>query len=50
MPLKSLRLPHMNDAKIAKFCNLWTFWLVIQLIRGQNVQRLQIFAILPSFL
>ncbi len=27
-----LRLPHRNDAKIAKICNLWTFWLVIQLI------------------
>ncbi len=25
-----LRLPHTNDAKIAKICNLWTFWLVIQ--------------------
>ena len=27
-----LRLPHRNDAKIAKICNLWTFWLVIQQI------------------
>ncbi len=27
-----LRLPHRNDAKIAKVCNIWTFWLVIQLI------------------
>ncbi len=26
------RLPHRNDAKIAKICNLWTFWLVGQLI------------------
>ncbi len=40
-----LRLLHRNDAKIAKICNLWTFWLVIT---GQNVQRLQIFAILAS--
>ncbi len=26
----TLRLPHRNDAEIAKICNLWTFWLVIQ--------------------
>ncbi len=25
-----LRLPHRNDDKIAKICNLWTFWPVIQ--------------------
>ena len=25
-----LRLPHRNDAKIAKIRNLWTFWPVIQ--------------------
>ncbi len=25
-----LRLPHRNDAKIAKICNLWIFWPVIQ--------------------
>ncbi len=25
-----LRLPHRNDAKIAKICNLWTFWLVME--------------------
>ncbi len=30
--LWGLRLPHRNDAEIAKICNLWTFWLVIQLI------------------
>ncbi len=50
-----LRLPHRNDAKIAKICFLWTFWLVIQLINhllsdfkmwfigwitGQNVKKL----------
>ena len=29
----SLRLPHRNDAEIAKICNLWPFWLVIQLIK-----------------
>ncbi len=34
------------DAKIAKICNRWTFWPVIT---SQNVQRLQIFAILASF-
>ncbi len=28
----SLRLPYWNDAEIAKFCNLWMFWPVIQLI------------------
>ncbi len=27
-----LRLPYRNDAEIAKFCDLWTFWPVIQLI------------------
>ncbi len=27
-----LRLPHRNDAKMAKICNLWTFWPLIQLI------------------
>ncbi len=27
-----LSLPHRNDAEIAKICNLWTFWLAIQLI------------------
>ncbi len=27
-----LRLPCRNEAEIAKFCNLWTFWPVIQLI------------------
>ena len=61
-----LRLPHRNDAKIAKICNLRTFWLVIHLINhlfcpilnrwfigwitSQDVQRLQIFAILDAFL
>ncbi len=30
--LFTLRLPHRNDAKIAKICILWTFWLVTQLI------------------
>ena len=28
--LLQLRLPHRNDAKIAKICNLCTFWPVIQ--------------------
>ncbi len=28
----ALRLPYRNDAKIAQICNLWTLWLVIQLI------------------
>ena len=32
MPNHYLRLPHRNDAKIAKICILWTFCLVIQLI------------------
>ncbi len=30
--LAVLRLPHRNDVKIAKICNFWTFWHVIQLI------------------
>ncbi len=34
-PGKILRLPHRNDAKIAKICNLWTFWSVIQPILGE---------------
>ncbi len=62
----ALRLPHRNDAKIAKICNLWAFSAVsqsgvhtgsaplkrwlIDRITGQNVQRLRIFAILASFL
>ena len=29
-----LRLPHRNDAKIAKICNRWTFWPVIQPINN----------------
>ncbi len=28
----ALRLPDSYDAKIAKICNLWTFWPVIQSI------------------
>ena len=28
-----LRIPDNYDAKIAKICNLWTFWLVLQLKR-----------------
>ncbi len=27
-----LRIPDSYDAKIAKICNFWTFWPVIQLI------------------
>ncbi len=30
----TLRLPHRNNAGIAKICNLWPFWLVIQLINN----------------
>ncbi len=44
-PHEALRIPDSYDAKI---CNLWTFWPEIQLITGQNVQRLQIFAIFAS--
>ncbi len=46
-----LRIPDSYDAKIAKFCYLWTFWPVIQLKKiftGQNLQILQIFAIFAS--
>ncbi len=31
--LLNLRLPYRNDVEIAEFCNLWTFWPVIQPIR-----------------
>ncbi len=41
-----LRLPHMNDAKIAKMCNIWTFWLVIQLIN--RLFRIQKKAFMPN--
>ena len=41
-----LRLPHRNDATIAKFCSLWTFWLVIQLIN--SLFRIQKKASLPD--
>ena len=30
--LKDLRIPDSYDAKIAKICNLWTFWPVIKLL------------------
>ncbi len=55
-----LRIPASYEVKIAKICNFWTFWPVIQLIKmvyinlliwiiswiiGQNVQRLLIFAV-----
>ncbi len=56
-----LRILARYDAKIAKICNLWTFWPVIQLIchlleiqkkMGYylNVQKLNIFAIFASYL
>ncbi len=33
-----LRLPHRNDAKIAKILNLWTFWPINHLFKiRQNV-------------
>ncbi len=31
-----LRLPDSYDAKVAKICNLWTFWPVIQSILKSN--------------
>ncbi len=43
-----LRLPHRNDAKIAKFCNLWTFWIVIQLIN--HLFKIQKNAFCPTLL
>ena len=46
----ALRLPHRNDAKIAIIRNLWTFWPVVSWITSQNVQSLEIFDILASFL
>ncbi len=36
-----LRLPDSYDAKIAKICNLWTFWPVIQLIKDGLLIELQ---------
>ncbi len=33
---KQLRIPDSYDAKIAKNCNLWTFWPVIQLIMSRD--------------
>ncbi len=27
-----LRIPDSYDAKIAKICNLWTYWAIFQLI------------------
>ncbi len=41
----SLRVPHRNDAKIAKICNLW-FWTVIQLI--YHLFKIQKKAFLPN--
>ncbi len=37
--LRHLRVPHRNDGKIAKFGNLGTFWLVIQLINHTTHDR-----------
>ena len=31
-----LRLPHRNDAEIAKISNFWTFWPVFQLISAED--------------
>ncbi len=31
-PFDTLRIPDSYDAKIAKICNVWTFWPVFQLI------------------
>ncbi len=42
----TLRLPHRNDAKITKICNLWTFWHVIQLI--EHLFKIQKKAFLPN--
>ncbi len=33
MVIDYLRIPDSYDAKIAKICDFWTFWPVIQLIR-----------------
>ncbi len=58
--LVPLRIPDSHDAKMAKICNLWRIWPVIQPINNlfkrwfiseitvKNVQMLQIFAILAS--
>ncbi len=40
-----LRIPDSYDAKIAKICNLWTLWLVIQLINHLlKIRQKSIFA------
>ncbi len=36
----------MNDAKIANICNLWTFWLLIQLVN--HLFKFQKKAFLPN--
>ena len=41
-----LRLPHRNDAKIAKICNFWTVWPVIQLIN--HLFKIEQKAFLPN--
>ncbi len=43
---QKLRSPQRNDAKMAKICNLWTFWLVIQLIN--HLFKIQKKALLPN--
>ncbi len=40
--LDRLRIPDSCDAKIAKFCNLWTFWPVIKLIKYGFLAELQV--------
>ena len=44
-----LRLPHRNDAKIAKICILWTFWLVMVYWLNHKAKCPEV-AILASFL
>ena len=57
-----LRILARYEVKIAKICNFWTFWPVLQLINhlfkirqkalitGLNVQKMQNFAIFASYL
>ncbi len=43
----SIRIPDSYDAKIAKICNLWTFWPVIQPINHLFKIRQKAFAKCP---
>ena len=45
-----LRILAMYEAKTAKNSNFWMFWSITLLIRGQNVQKLQILLFFASYI